>query len=366
MTIVLAGGGTTGHIAPLIATAEVLRRDDPEIGLSCVGTPIGLERTLIPAAGLELDYVDPVPLPRSLSFALVTMPFRLLKAMHQATEILKKRQAKAVVGFGGYASLPVFLTAWLHKVPVVVHEANAVPGLANRIGARFARTTCVTFSNTGLKDQVVTGMPVRAAIAELDRPGLRAEGRAKFDLPQEGPVLLVSGGSQGARHLNEALVGALPGLDEAGVSVLHATGAKNFAESVALPAMKKAAYVRVPYIDRMDLAYAAADLMLARSGSGTVTETAVVGLPTIFVPLPHGNGEQAKNAASLIAADAGVLILDGDLTQTTLVEHVMSLVNTPGRLDAMSERLKNLMPADAARRVADFTLDAARRNHASH
>ncbi|MDR0849440.1 MAG: undecaprenyldiphospho-muramoylpentapeptide beta-N-acetylglucosaminyltransferase [Propionibacteriaceae bacterium] len=365
MNIVLAGGGTTGHIAPLIATAEALRAIDPELGLSCVGTPIGLERTVVPAAGLELDYVDPVPLPRTASLKLVSLPFRLLKAVHQASSILKARQAQAVVGFGGYASLPVFLAARWRRVPLVVHEANAVAGLANRIGARFAATTCVTFSNTGLKNQVVTGMPVRAAIAGLDRQGLRAQARQKFSLPEGGPVLLVSGGSQGARSLNESLVGALPALDAAGISVLHVTGAKNFEESVPTSVSQHSRYVRLAYVDRMDLAYAAADLMLARSGAGTVTETAIVGLPTIFVPLPHGNGEQAKNAASLIEADAGIMIHDADLTSETLAAQVVSLVTEPGRLESMSQRLRDLMPPDSARRVADLTLDAARGNHAS-
>ena len=356
MRVVLAGGGTTGHISPMLATGEALRSCQQDIEITCVGTEVGLETDLVPAAGFELALVDPVPLPRRLSPELATLPVRILRSVHQAKIIL--RGADVVTGFGGYASLPVYLAARAMKVPVVVHEANAVPGLANKIAARFAAYVCVTFANTGLPRQIVTGMPVRAAVANLDRKAGRAHARETFGLDPSAPVLLVSGGSQGARTLNQATVAALPSLVEAGISVLHVTGKKNFTASA--PPAQYPGYVRVPYVEAMDQAYAAADLMVARSGAGTVTETALAGLPVIFVPLPHGNGEQAKNAVGVVEAGGGILIPDAELTGVRLAEEAIRILTNDSVLASMSEAAITVMPRDAAQAVAGYTLDAAK------
>ena len=352
MRVVLAGGGTTGHIAPMLATADALTRVDPAGTITCVGTASGLEATLVPQAGRDLRLVAAVPLPRRPSKDLVTLPIRLGRAVRQATAILRDVRAEVVAGFGGYASLPVYLAARRLRVPVVVHEANAVPGLANRVAARFATTVCVTFANTGLPRQVVTGMPVNGSVTAAAES--RAQARAGFGLPADGPVLLASGGSQGARHLNEALLGALPRLTAAGIAVLHVTGRKN-ADQAASP---QPGYVPVPYVDRMDLAYAAADLMLGRAGAATVCETALAGLPVVFVPLPHGNGEQAKNAAGAVAAGAGLLIPDADLDPGRLADTVIGLVTEPGRLARMGEAARGLGVPDGADRVAGAILAA--------
>ena len=355
MRVVLAGGGTTGHISPMLATAEALQSCEPTIEITCVGTHVGLETDLVPAAGFDLVLVDPVPLPRRISPELVTLPVRILSSVHQAKAILA--DADAAVGFGGYASLPVYLAARRMRIPVVVHEANAVPGLANRIAARFAEYVCVTFANTGLPRQIVTGMPVRSGVANLDRKAERLRARQVFGLDANAKVLLVSGGSQGARSLNEAVIGALPALAAAGILVLHVTGKKNFDE--VDPGTDYPGYVKVAYVDRMDQAYAAADLMVARSGAGTVTETALAGLPVIFVPLPHGNGEQAKNAAGVVAAGGGILIADADLTSERLAEEAVRILGDESLLAQMSDAAQRVMPRNAALRVARYTLDAA-------
>jgi len=357
MRVVLAGGGTTGHISPMLATAEALSASDPSIHITCVGTPVGLETDLVPHAGFELRLVDPVPLPRTVSADLVTLPVRIVKAVRQAKAIL--RGADVVVGFGGYASLPVFLAAKRMRIPVVVHEANAVPGLANRIAARFAAYVCVTFENTGLPHQIVTGMPVRPDVANLDRNAERGHARELFGLDADARVLLVSGGSQGARSLNTATMAALPALAAAGISVLHVTGKKNVDE----PYTPVDGYVRVAYVERMGEAYAAADLMLARSGAGTVAETALAGLPVIFVPLPHGNGEQAKNAAGVVAAGGGILVVDADLTPQRLVGEATRILGDDQIVDRMSHAALNVMPRDAAQVVARYTIEAAKESH---
>jgi len=343
----------------MLATAEALADMEPAAQITCVGTRAGLETSVVPQAGFTLELVDPVPLPRSVTPGLFTMPVRLAKAVGQAKDILGSTRAQVVVGFGGYAALPVFLAAWRMGIPVVVHEANAVPGLANRIASRFAVDVCVTFANSGLPHQIVTGMPVRKAVADLDREAKRSTARHGFGLEDDAKVLLVSGGSQGARTLNQATVAARQALNDAGISILHVTGPKNYAETVDLPASTSAAYLRVPYVQHMEEAYAAADLMLARSGAGTVAETAIVGLPAIFVPLPHGNGEQAKNAAGVVDAQGGILIEDGQLTGERLATEVIQLFTDPQTLVSMGHAARHVMPRDAAKLVARCAVDLA-------
>lgn len=365
VSVVLAGGGTAGHTSPLIATAEQLRRLDPQVRLLCVGTPKGLEKRVIPEAGLDLRLIPAVPLPRRPGKALLTVPGRLFGAVRQARALLVGAKADVVVGFGGYVSMPVYLAALSARVPVVLHEQNALPGVANRVASHFAAAVLTSFPGTPLRAARQVGLPVRAAIAELAEQGRdsrRGEAREKFGLRADQPVLLVSGGSSGARSLNTATVAARDQLLARGIQVLHALGLKNFHDDPAtVDNSTGAGYHPLGYVDRMDLAYAAADLMLARSGAGTVVETAVVGLPAVMVPLPIGNGEQARNAQPLVDADAGVLIDDAELSGERLLAEVVPLVTDPARLSAMGAAAQRVMPPGAARRVAEVVLEEARR-----
>ncbi len=230
VNVVLAGGGTAGHTSPMIATAQALGDTGTPTAVTCVGTPKGLETTLMPAAGLELRLIDPVPLPRQLGADLVRVPWRLRRAVNQARGILKEVRADVVVGFGGYASLPVCLAAWRLRLPVVVHEQNAIPGLANKVSARFARAVLTTFPGTPLRGSRCVGLPLRADLTALGRAGLasrRVAARETFGLRAEPPVLLVSGGSQGAKRLNDATMAARSELLRAGVQILHVWGPKN-------------------------------------------------------------------------------------------------------------------------------------------
>lgn len=364
LRVVLAGGGTAGHTSPLIATAQALQQDT-DVSLSCIGTARGLETTVIPAAGLELDLVDPVPLPRSLTPQLALVPARLVGAVRQARAILHKRGADVLVGFGGYVSMPAYLAARSLRIPIVIHEQNAVPGLANKVAARFAAVTATSFPQTPLPGARFIGLPVRTEIATLATQGrpTRAEARASLGLDPERPALLVSGGSQGARSINTATVAARDELLAQGFQVLHVWGKKNFKPDEHR-AMTDAAtggrYVPLAYVEGMQQAYAAADLMLGRSGAGTVVETAVVGLPGVFVPLPHGNGEQARNADPLVAAGAAVLVPDADLNASRLVSEVSPLLSDRTRLEAMARAGRDLMPADAAATLAGLVIGSAR------
>jgi len=365
VAVVMAGGGTAGHTSPLIATAERLRDLAPDVAITCIGTARGLETRVIPAAGLALELVPPVPLPRRLTPELLKVPGRLAGAVREARRIIRAAGADVVVGFGGYVSMPAYLAARTLGLPVVIHEQNAVPGLANKVAARFAQVVGVTFPGTPLPRARFLGMPLRQGIARLDRGALRAEARAELGLRAEGPVLLVSGGSQGARAINEATEGARSALLASGADVLHVLGPKNFdpaRHAVETDAATGARYVPVAYVDRMERAYAAADLMVGRSGAGTVMETAVVGLPCIFVPLPHGNGEQARNADFILAADAGRLVPNAEFTAERLLAEAVPLLADPEARAAMGAKLTGLVPADAAGDLARLILDCARKD----
>ncbi len=364
LNVVLAGGGTAGHTSPLLATAEALRAARPDVRLTCIGTSRGLETKVIPEAGLELKLIPAVPLPRKPNLDLLKVPARLAGAVAQAGRILVEAEADVLVGFGGYVSMPAYLAARRAGIPIVIQEQNAVPGLANRVAAHFAARVLVSFPDTPLPGAEFSGMPVRAAITKLASAGRTAaqpQARAALGLRDDQPVLLVSGGSQGARRLNNALVAAKTDLLGAGVQIVHIWGPKNFDDShvVETDAHTGAGYHPLAYVDQMELVYAAADLMLARCGAGTVVETAVVGLPAIFVPLPIGNGEQARNAASVVAAGGAVLVPDDELDGSRLLGEALPRILDSSQLARMSAAEQRLMPTGAAERVAAVVLEAA-------
>jgi UDP-N-acetylglucosamine--N-acetylmuramyl-(pentapeptide) pyrophosphoryl-undecaprenol N-acetylglucosamine transferase len=356
MRVLLAGGGTAGHTSPLLATADALRRLAPGVEVTCLGTPRGLENKVVPEAGYPLELIPPVPLPRRPNADFFKVPARLRAAVRETRAVLDRVRPDVVVGYGGYVSMPLYLAVRKGQVPLVIHEQNAVPGLANKAGARFAERVLVSFPDTPLRKAEYVGLPIRTMISGLDRAARRAEARAFFGLDPDRPTLLVTGGSQGARRLNQAVSGAAASLAAAGVQVLHAQGK----HGGATPGPTDLPYVVVDYIDRMDLAYAAADLVVCRAGASSVTEAAAVGLPAVFVPLPIGNGEQEKNAAPVVAAGGGLLVRDADLTTEWVVAHVPDLAADTARLAAMGAAAAALIPRDADERLARIVLEAAR------
>ena len=242
-----------------------------------------------------------MPLPRKPTPELITVPGRLRGTIKAAEQILERTKADCVVGFGGYVALPGYLAAKRLGVPIIVHEANARPGLANKIGSRYASPVAVATPDSKLRDARYIGIPLRRTIATLDRAAVRPEARAAFGLDPNLPTLLVSGGSQGARRLNEVVQQVAPGLQRAGIQILHAVGPKNELPHVDnMPGMPP--YIPVPYVDRMDLAYAAADMMLCRAGAMTVAELSAVGLPGRLRPAAH---RQRRTAAQRPAGGQG-------------------------------------------------------------
>lgn len=333
-SVLLAGGGTAGHVSPLLALADCLRRRDPDIRVTALGTESGLEARLVPERGYPLMTVPKVPLPRRPSGDLLRLPGNLRAAVAAAERAIEQTGAQVVVGFGGYVSTPAYLAARRRHVPVVVHEQNARPGLANRLGARMTHFVATTFASTKLAHATAIGMPLRREITQLDRVAARAEGLAHFGLEPLWPTVLVTGGSLGAQRLNTAFEARVDALRASGVQVLHLTGAgKEFEVATGGPG---APYVVAPYADRMDLAYAAADLVVARAGANTVCELTAVGLPAVYVPLPIGNGEQRFNAADVVAAGGGLLVEDAALTPDWIDGTLVPLVSDRARLDAMA------------------------------
>ncbi|MGZ8742064.1 MAG: undecaprenyldiphospho-muramoylpentapeptide beta-N-acetylglucosaminyltransferase [Nocardioides sp.] len=357
MKVLLAGGGSAGHTSPLLATADALRRIDPTIEVTALGTPRGLEGRVVPEAGYPLELIPPVPLPRRPNSDLVRVPVRLRAAVKGALEVVDRIRPDVVVGFGGYVSVPAYLAARRRGLPLVVHEGNAVPGIANKLGARFTTHVATSFPETPLKHATYLGLPIRRMISTLDRAALRAEARATFGLDPDRPTLLVTGGSQGARRINESVSASAEALAAAGVQVLHVVGPNgvaNVEQAAGAPP-----YVVMPYVDRMDLAYAAADLVVCRSGANTVTEVAATGLPAVFVPLPHGNGEQALNARPVVDAGGGLLVQDGALTPEWVRATVPALAADAERLAAMSAAASGLIPRDADEKLARMVIAAA-------
>lgn len=354
-TVVVAGGGTAGHIEPALALADAVMRLRPDAEVVALGTERGLETTLVPGRGYRLELIPPVPMPRKPTTELLRLPMKVRDAVKRTRAVFDDVGADVVVGFGGYVALPAYLAA-RGRTPIVVHEANKHPGLANKVGARFAAKVAAAVPGTPLPGAEVVGIPLRHSITSLDRAGLRAEARAHFGLDLDAPTVLAFGGSQGARSINEAVSGAAGAFAEAGVGVLHAHGPKN---SVAVREFPGApAYVPVPYLERMDLAYAAADLVLCRSGAMTVAEVSASGLPAMFVPLPHGNGEQALNAEPAVQAGAGLLVEDEALTPEVIAERVIPLVTDTERLAKMSAAAVGLGHGTADETLARMVLEA--------
>jgi len=345
MSVVLAGGGTAGHIEPALALADALRRADPRTEITCLGTERGLESRLVPLRGYELALIPAVPLPRRMTTQLLHVPGKLSTAVGAAARVLDRTHATVLVGFGGYVATPGYLAARQHHVPIVVHEANARPGLANRLGARFTRHVFTASPRTRLPNATCIGIPLRHEIAALDRLAVADKARAHFGLRPDLPVLLVTGGSQGARSLNYAVLDAAGWIRAAGIQVLHILGPRSDLD-VRMPAAGPP-YITLPYVDRMDLAYGAADFAICRSGAMTCAELTAVGLPAAYVPLPHGNGEQRLNALPIEEAGGGLIVPDAELSPEWIRDMLLPILLDAELVAAMSAAASSIGSRDA-------------------
>ncbi|HEX4058792.1 MAG TPA: UDP-N-acetylglucosamine--N-acetylmuramyl-(pentapeptide) pyrophosphoryl-undecaprenol N-acetylglucosamine transferase [Galbitalea sp.] len=354
-TYLLAGGGTAGHVNPLLAVADRIRDSDPDAVVLVLGTKEGLEARLVPERGYELLTIERLPFPRRPGRAMLTFPGRFTRAVAQTRTYLANRGVDVVVGFGGYAAAPAYRAAHAAGIPIVIHEANARAGLANRLGARYTSRVGTVFTGTRLPHASVVGMPLRREIEQLDRTARRVEARKLFGLDVSKPTLLVTGGSTGARSINRTVFDSIDDILATGWQVLHIAG--NGSE---LPASSSPGYHIIKYCDHMELAIAAADLAVARSGSVTLSEFAATGLPAVFVPYPVGNGEQRLNAADAVRAGGAMLVNDSDFTPARVRRELVPLLRDPARLGAMAAAIATVGTRDGSDRMVALVRDAAK------
>lgn len=352
-TYLLAGGGTAGHVNPLLAVADRIRDREPDATILVLGTREGLEARLVPQRGYELLTIERLPFPRKLNRAALTFPQRFAAAVRQTRRYLVDRDIDVVVGFGGYASAPAYVAARRSGIPLAIHEANARPGIANRFGALFTRNVGVAFRSTRLRGATMVGMPLRREIENLDRSLTRAEGIRHFGLDPDKPILLVTGGSLGARRINNTIAGSVTTLLGAGWQVLHIAGNKSDIEDPNLPG-----YKLLLYCDRMDLAIAVADLAVARAGAATVSELSAVGVPAVYVPYPVGNGEQRFNAKDAVDAGGALIVSDGDFTPAWITKSLLPLLRDRTLIAEMAAVSGTVGTRDGADRMVDLLTDA--------
>lgn len=348
--VVLAGGGTAGHVEPALAVADSLRKFDTSLQLDFLGTKSGVESALVPQRGYKLLTIPKVALPRRLTLSALTFPFALLHSTFLAAR--KLRGADLLIGFGGYVSASAYLAARFLRIPTVIHEANARPGWANRLGLRSAKVIAVAFSNLATRwpNSTLTGMPIRASIAALAnlddaaRRELRAASAAKLGLDASRPIIAIFGGSLGSLRLNQAIQEFL-NVDLGDLQIIHALGRAN-----PLPPARPG-YKPMAYFEDMPAIYGATDLLITRSGAVTCCELMTVARYAILVPLPHGNGEQSENAARLVESGIAIAVPDGEFDGDWLRTNLLPVLKSARECQVRSSQL-HIAAADEIARLA--------------
>jgi len=364
---VIAGGGTGGHVVPAIAIGRALvDRGRPVESIAFVGSRRGMEARLVPSAGFQVILLPGRGLARRFTWDNVAAVAGLLVATGRAVALMARLRPRVVISVGGYASFPCAVAAIVWRVPLIVAEQNAAPGLANRVVGRFAAACAVSFAATPLPRSVLTGNPVRPEILAVDRScPSRAAARAELGLPPGRMIVAVAGGSLGARRINEAVLGlAAIWSGRSSVAIHHVVGQRDFetlsSRAPALP-HEGLIYHQVAFEDRMDLVLAAADVAVQRAGASTVAELTVVGLPSILVPLPGAPGDhQTANADRLAGAGAAVVVPDADVDPTRLGAELDRLLGDPGLRQRMGDAAKALAHPGAAAAVSALAEERAR------
>lgn len=353
-TYLLAGGGTAGHVNPLLAVADRLRERHADATILVLGTEQGLEARLVPERGYELLTIARVPFPRRPNRAALRFPSRFRSTIDAVRLILRDRRVDVVVGFGGYVSAPAYLAARAEGIPFAIHEANARPGMANRLGARFTDFVGTAFPGTRIRGGRLVGMPLRREIEQLDRFASRGAGIRLFALDKTKPTLLVTGGSSGAQRINDTISRSVTMILGAGWQVVHITG--EYREAVVDPQL--AGYVLLKYTDRMDLALAVADLAVARAGTATVAELSALSVPSVFVPYAVGNGEQRFNARGAVEAGGAIVVNDAAFTPEWVASELVPLLRNRALIADMAARIATVGTLDGTERMVDL-VDAA-------
>ena len=354
MKFIISGGGTGGHIFPAVAIANEIRRRQPDADILFVGANGRMEMTRVPEAGYPIVGLDITGLQRRLTPQNILFPVRVFRSVRKAGKLIQEFRPDAVVGVGGYASAPVLLAATSRGIPSLIQEQNSYAGLVNKLLGRRVSKICVAYE--GMEkffpaDKIVlTGNPVRTEIAH----GSRAEAQQFFNLDPSKKTLLVIGGSLGARTLNLATAAALPRLREAGVQLLWQTGKVYFPEAQQQTAPYAANHLQaLEFIRRMDLAYAAADVVISRAGALSVSELCLTGKASLLVPSPNvAEDHQTKNALALVGKGAAVLITD-EHAPTRLYDEALRLLADPNRQQQLSQRVHELARPQATITIVD-------------
>lgn len=366
-SVLMAGGGTAGHVFPAIAVAQELRSLAPDLEPVFVGVPDRLEARLVPEAGFRLHHIEAVSIPRRPSPRLLKVPGALRAGVRRCRDLIGEEHAVAAVTFGGYVSFPLDRAAWREQLPLVVHEQNSIPGLTNRLAARWADRVAVTFPGSAQRFRrpercAVTGNPVRSDVLALDRDGRRAAARERFGLAPDVTTLLVFGGSQGARSLNRAVVEAHIRWGNTTLQILHAAGRGGYAQAAAGWERARAAgsgprVELVDFIEDMADAYAASDVVVCRAGATSIAELTALGLPAVLVPYPHATADhQTENARALERTGGAVVVEDADLDAVTLVAAVQPLLDDAARYAEIARASRAFGRRDAATNVARLVL----------
>lgn len=336
--IVFAGGGTAGHVEPALAVARQWKKAHPDSELIFLGTSSGLEVRLVPEAGFALTLITKVRISRTLSPSLLAIPFSLIRSVAQVYRVLKGTDL--LVGFGGYVSGPAYIAARIRRVPIVIHEANARPGIANRLGALFTQHTAIAYpvSSGKLSQALLAGLPLRPDVesafhnAESDWEKARSDAKVRIGFNAAKPLIFIFGGSQGSVAINSVIAGAKSQLGADGYQILHSVGSSN-----QLPESNNI-YKAVSYISDMASAYLAADLIISRSGAVSCSEINTLGRYALFIPLPVGNGEQELNAMSLVADSRAEIVKQRDFTTSWLTENISRLLNASHKAPVAGSR----------------------------
>ena len=333
-TVVLVGGGTSGHVEPALAVGRWLESKSSEINLKFIGTKSGVEVELLVNTGITFHPILKVPFPRKFNFSTIVWPFKFFFAYLQALICIKG--SGLVIGFGGYVSAPAYLAAATLRTPIIIHEANALPGLANRFGSIFTKNIFVAFDkakkiNSRWRSAILSGVPIKEAIdnfSSKDLVNMRDDFLKELDLDSSKKTLLIFGGSVGAEQINKSVLEAKQILFSLNWNIIHAVGQKNE------PPLSEKNYRAVSYISDMAGAYAAADFVISRSGAVTCAELAATGIPALLVPLAVGNGEQDANAAELIAMGQATKIKNREFTGEWLKANIGNILKSaPTRKD---------------------------------
>ena len=357
--VLISGGGTGGHIFPAVSIANAIRRRFPEAEILFVGADNRMEMERVPAAGYKIEGLTICGFDRKNLFRNISVLIKLRKAIRKARTIVREFKPQIAIGVGGYASGPTLKAAQRLGVPTLIQEQNSYAGVTNKLLAKKAKRICVAYEGMERffpsESIAMTGNPIRKNLLELDLSQEEAKDELGFDPAR--PLVLIVGGSLGARTINQTVAAHLSELTEGGTQVLWQTG-KNYSDSEALSRASSTAGVIVkPFISDMDVAYRGADIVVSRAGAGSISELQALGKPVILVPSPNvAEDHQRKNALALVARDAAIMVEDSDC-HSRLTDEIKALIADPERRKTLADNISAMALTDSDEKIVDNIIE---------